>query len=64
MTRAEYEPVEVRSSFRQGHWSGGFEVTEVVRRQEQQYFRLRRRSDGAVLPVLFPEDDVRRARPG
>ncbi|HLG00007.1 MAG TPA: hypothetical protein VI916_06020 [Acidimicrobiia bacterium] len=60
--RAHREPVEVRSSFEHGHWSSGFEVAEVVRRQEQEFVRIRRRSDGAILPTLFSPEDVRRAR--
>lgn len=56
------EPVEVRSSFRHGHWSRGFEVAEVVRNQQQDFIRVRRQSDGAIIPALFPAADVRRAR--
>ncbi|MBI2168924.1 MAG: hypothetical protein HYU28_05410 [Actinobacteria bacterium] len=62
MRRAE--PVEVRSSFQPDHWSSGFEVAGIVRRKEQQLLRLRRRSDGAVLPALFHPDDVRTTRSG
>lgn len=60
MTAASSESVEVRSKFQHDHWARGFEVAEVVRRQEQEFFRLRRRSDGVILPALFPADDIRR----
>ncbi|HYF44720.1 MAG TPA: hypothetical protein VD926_00825 [Acidimicrobiales bacterium] len=49
--------VEVRRRFDQ-HWSRGFEIVE---RCETGY-RLRRLSDGTVLPVEFAEADVRRER--
>lgn len=61
--RAESQDVEVRSSFVHGHWTRGFEVAEVVRRDDHELYRLRRRSDGVVLPALFGADDVRAARP-
>lgn len=50
--------VEVRSRFDQ-HWARGFEVAEVC----ETGYRIRRLSDGAVLPTEFAEDDVRPARP-
>ncbi len=59
--RTESTSVEVRSSFLRDHWATGFEVAEVVRRQDRELYRLRRRSDGAVLPRLFDGEDVRRA---
>jgi hypothetical protein len=49
--------VEVRSRF-DDRWARGFEVTEVL----PAGYRLRRLSDGSVLPVAFPFDDVRRER--
>jgi hypothetical protein len=49
--------VEVRSRF-DGAWCHGFEVAEVVDSLGQHAFRLRRLSDGAVLPALFSADDV------
>jgi len=49
--------VEVRSRF-DGTWCQGFEVAEVVTSFGQHAFRLRRLSDGAVLPALFSADDV------
>ena len=51
--------VEVRSRFEQ-HWSRGFEIAEIVKPDSQ--YRVRRRSDGSVLPVLFDEDDLREER--
>ncbi len=47
--------VEVRNSF-DNQWSRGFEVTEVL---DDDTLRIRRRSDGAMLPVVFGRDDVR-----
>jgi hypothetical protein len=46
--------VEVRNRF-DGSWSGGFEVVEEV----DVGYRVRRRSDGAVLPGVFRGDEVR-----
>ena len=46
--------VEVRSRF-DGRWSRGFEIAEVL----DHAYRLRRLSDGSVLPTEFVEDDVR-----
>jgi hypothetical protein len=50
--------VEVRSSF-DGSWVNGF---EVVATDEDKHVRLRRVSDGEVLPEPFPPDAVRRER--
>jgi len=52
--------VEVRSRF-DASWSRGFEIAEVVQDREPSY-RVRRRSDGSLLPVLFTHDDVREER--
>ena len=49
--------VEVRSTFDQS-WKRGF-VVEAA--DEGQGYRLRRRSDGAVLPVTFRPEVVRPA---
>lgn len=49
--------VEVRRRF-DAKWARGFEVMEL----RSGLYRLRRVSDGAVLPVLFAADDVRRER--
>lgn len=50
--------VEVRSRFDQ-RWARGFEIEEKVDDQAGPCYRLRRRSDGSVLPALFIDDDVR-----
>jgi len=50
--------VEVRSRFDQ-RWARGFELAEVVQDQGKECYRVRRRSDGSVLPSLFVDDDVR-----
>lgn len=49
--------VEVRAGF-DGSWSPGFMVEEVA----EQGYRLRRRSDGEVLPAAIATSDVRRER--
>jgi hypothetical protein len=46
--------VEVRSRF-DGHWSRGFEVVQVL----NGAYKLRRLSDGSLLPVDFDAEDVR-----
>ena len=46
--------VEVRRRFDQS-WTRGFEIAEVLTNN----YRLRRCSDGAVLPYDFQLDDVR-----
>jgi hypothetical protein len=54
--------VEVRSQFDQS-WSNGFEIEECVRDDDGVVrFRVRRLSDGMVLPRLFSDEDVRRPR--
>jgi hypothetical protein len=53
--------VEVRSRFEQ-RWSRGFEICEVVDSDGHDRYRVRRRSDGSVLPVLFDADDLREER--
>jgi hypothetical protein len=50
--------VDVRSRYL-GTWSRGFEVAEIV----GDTYRVRRLSDGAVLPSEFSPDDVRLQRP-
>lgn len=52
--------IEVRSRFQQT-WARGFEVAEVISEPVLQ-FRVRRRSDGRVLPAIFAGDDVREER--
>lgn len=49
--------VDVRNRF-DGRWSTGFRVDAVVADDDGYRFRLRRLSDGAVLPALFAEDTV------
>ncbi|HEV3226263.1 MAG TPA: hypothetical protein VGZ52_05495 [Acidimicrobiales bacterium] len=50
------DKVEVRRRF-DAQWARGFEVFEVT----DDGYRVRRQSDGEVLPVVFADDDVRRA---
>jgi hypothetical protein len=50
--------VAVRCSF-EGTWSPGFEIAEIVLAPDGLAgYRLRRLSDGTVLPVVFPAEDV------
>ena len=51
------DKVEVRRRF-DAQWARGFEVVEVT----DTGIRLRRVSDGEVLPAEFATDDIRRAR--
>jgi hypothetical protein len=50
--------VEVRSRF-DDRWSRGFEVAEVVDEGDSARYKLKRRSDGSVLPALFVDDELR-----
>jgi hypothetical protein len=50
----EHEQVEVRSSY-EGEWTRGFDVVE----ERASGYRLRRASDGTVLPGEFATADVR-----
>jgi hypothetical protein len=52
--------VEVRSRFDRA-WARGFEVVESIAGIDPGY-RIRRRSDGCVLPVVFSCEDVREER--
>jgi hypothetical protein len=54
--------VEVRSRFDRA-WARGFEVAEQVTEDRARRYRVRRRSDGSVLPVLFEDDEIRAERP-
>lgn len=50
--------VEVRTRF-DGRWCAGFKVADRIEADSSQVtYRLRRTSDGAILPVLFTDDDV------
>jgi hypothetical protein len=49
--------VEVRRRFDQS-WARGFEIAEVL----AEGFRIRRRSDGSVLPSDFHREEVRPER--
>jgi hypothetical protein len=50
--------VEVRSHY-DDSWARGFEIAEVV---DDKRYRVRRLSDGMVLPLDFTDDDIRRER--
>jgi hypothetical protein len=53
--------VEVRSRF-EAAWARGFEVVERIAEVPEARYKVRRRSDGSILPVLFEEDDLREER--
>jgi hypothetical protein len=54
--------VEVRSRFDRA-WARGFEVAEAVAVGDQDPgYRVRRRSDGSILPVVFSAEEVREER--
>ena len=52
-------PVAVRSRF-DGRWCSGFEIDDVVDEPASGIsgYRLRRQSDGQVLPAVFPMEDI------
>ena len=50
------DKVEVRRRL-DAQWARGFEIVEVT----DEGYRIRRLSDGEVLPAVFVEDDVRKA---
>ena len=56
--------VEVRSRF-ESKWTRGFEVADLVdgesggHGQNETMYKVRRRSDGSILPVPFAEADLR-----
>ncbi len=52
--------VEVRTRF-DDSWGRGFEIVDVVGDGAPKY-RVRRRSDGSVLPALFSDEDLREER--
>ena len=47
-------PIEVMTNFN-GSWAGGFEIAEP----DPEGYRVRRVSDGVVLPMVFTEDRLR-----
>jgi hypothetical protein len=49
--------VEVQSRFDRA-WGRGFEVAEVV----DGGYRIRRLSDGSILPIVFADDEVRKEK--
>lgn len=60
--KALHDPVEVRCRFGD-RWVDGFEICEVSETDGTLRYRLRRCSDGYVLPTLFVERDVRPIEP-
>lgn len=55
---SEVDEVEVRTRF-DGHWIGGYELHDVDRGQGEPRFRVRRQSDGRVLPDWFTAHEIR-----
>jgi hypothetical protein len=56
-TLAAGTKVEVRTTFDRS-WARGFEILEAT----ADGYRLRRLSDGAALPAVFPGEDIRRVK--
>ncbi len=56
------DPVEVQNRF-DGSWSGGFEIAEVLGAPPYWTYRIRRLSDGDVLPRIFDHDSVAESKP-
>ena len=52
------EHVRVRSRF-DGRWSHGFVLVDKRNDHLQQQFKVKRVSDGAVLPGVFSSDEVK-----
>jgi len=51
-------PVEVRSRF-EGTWCRGFQIAEVLTDLDRVLrYRVRRVSDGQILPSVFSSDDI------
>jgi len=50
--------VRVRTRF-DGGWSSGFEVADTIEEDPPGVrYRLRRKSDGVILPALFSDEDL------
>lgn len=56
-------PVEVRNRF-DGRWAGGYDLAEVDVRDGSVHYRVRRCSDGAVIPGWFESEELRSAIAG
>jgi hypothetical protein len=54
-------PVEVQNRFT-ASWCGGFEIVEAVPDPVCIHYRIRRTSDGTIIPDLFGETHVRPRR--
>jgi hypothetical protein len=50
--------VEVRNRF-DGGWTSGHQLEEVIPMAGTEQFRIRRCSDGRVLPGLFSAEEIR-----
>lgn len=53
--------VEVRRRF-DDKWTRGFEIAACDDSNGHPLYKVRRRSDGSILPVEFNEDDLREER--
>ena len=63
VTSSTSGPVEVRNRF-DGRWSAGYDVAEVDLRDGALQYRVRRCSDGSVLPTWFASEELRSALAG
>jgi hypothetical protein len=53
--------VEVRRRF-DDKWTRGFEIAACDDSNGGRLYKVKRRSDGSILPVQFKEDDLREER--
>jgi hypothetical protein len=53
-----FDEIEVRDRFT-GAWSGGFELHDADTADGDERFKVRRRSDGIVLPEWFSAMELR-----
>lgn len=51
------DPIEVQNRF-DGTWCGGFEIAEVLGSPPRWSYRIRRLSDGELLPRVFEHDAI------
>jgi len=53
--------VEVRTRF-ESSWTRGFEIADCSDEHGRPVYKVRRRTDGSILPVAFSEEDLREER--
>lgn len=55
--------VEVRCRFSDNRWVNGFEICDAFDDDGTVRYRLRRQSDGCILPAVFDDSSVRQTSP-